>query len=339
MEAESAHRFRYPKPWKSSYSCGVFEMRSGGDWFIGWSSVALVLLVGLGRAEESLEPSGPLEPQIGVQIKDGWTIAESPNFRCRCQLPEADARRLAVCCETWRARLRKVWLSEPDDGNWRVKCEVQLHSNRDAYNHTLNRAGDTSVGSTMIRFDQGRPVLRKIDVRRDASDWSNAALPHELTHVILADRFGGRALPRWADEGIAMLSESQEKHRERLVNLKETLRSRPTFRITDLTLTQRLPGPQLRDAFYGQSVGLVSLLVRRSTPARFADFLLAADRLGLDRALREHYQLDGVAGLQHQWDQWAGKAESMDFVSLQLQSGPDASLASRTDREAVRGLE
>ena len=71
-----------------------------------------------------------------------------------------------------------------------------------------------------MNFDQGRTVLRRIDVRADASDWSNAALPHELTHVVLGERFGGHALPRWADEGIAMLSESREKHRERVANLR-----------------------------------------------------------------------------------------------------------------------
>ena len=70
------------------------------------------------------------------------------------------------------------------DEPWSLKCDVHVHPHREAYNRALNRANDTSVGSTMMNFDEGRAVLRRIDVRTDASDWSNAALPHELTHVV-----------------------------------------------------------------------------------------------------------------------------------------------------------
>ena len=179
----------------------------------------------------------------------------------------------------------------------------------------------------MMNFDQGRPVLRRIDLRTDASDWSNAALPHELTHVVLADRFGGHNLPRWADEGIAMLSESPEKHRERLANLQETLLKRSNYRMFDLVRTSRLPAAHLRDAFYGQSVGLVSLLVCKSAPARFADFVADSERIGIDQALREHYRVDGLTGLQREWDEWVGRPDAMEFVSLQLHVGKGATLA------------
>ena len=282
------------------------------------------------RAEEELSASAPLS----VRTFDGWTVVESPNFRCRSQLPDADARRLAECCEAWRTRLRKMWITGADNANWKPKCDVCVHVDKTAYNFALNRPGDSSVGSTTMNFDQGRAVLRRIDVRADVSDWSNAALPHELTHVVLGERFGGHALPRWADEGIAMLSESSEKHRERLNNLRETLSRGQTLRLNELVSASRMPPPHLRDAFYGQSVALVSLLIRQSNPARFADFIEQSRRQGIDHALKEHYKLSGLAALQRDWDQLIRTPESIEFVSLQLHSGltPIVAVASTIDR-------
>lgn len=265
---------------------------------------------------------------LTVRVSNGWTIVESQNFRCWSQLVESDTRRLAESCEAWRSRLRTTWITSPDRANWIPKCDVYVHPNRSVYNQTLNRPGDSSVGTTTMNFDHGRTVMRRIDVRADASDWSNAALPHELTHVVLGERFGGHALPRWADEGIAMLSESAEKHRERLVNLQETLTARPTLTMAELVSSKQMPAAHLRDAFYGQSLALSSFLVRKSTPARFADFVDASMVVGIEQALLDHYKLSGVAGLQHEWNAWVKTPGNVSFVSLPIQVGKTSSIAS-----------
>ena len=304
--------------------------RSGFDG-VRATSIILVLFI---ACHESLRASEENGEAVSLTVKTvgAWRIVESPSFRCCCQLPEADARRLAECCEAWRQRLRATWITDASDGVWLPKCEVCVHPHREAYNLALKRAGDTSVGSTMMNFDQGRTVLRRIDVRADASDWSNAALPHELTHVVLGERFGGHALPRWADEGIAMLSESTDKHRERLVNLRQILSRRSTIRLADLVRADRLPTPNLRDAFYGQSVALTSCLIRKSTPARFADFLEEVQHISLDSALRHHYQLDGVPALQKEWDEWTLQHKEVEFVNLPLHVGLTPILAAANDR-------
>jgi hypothetical protein len=172
-----------------------------------------------------------------------------------------------------------------------------------------------------MNFDHGRVVFCQIDVRADADDWSNAALPHELTHVVLGERFGGHALPRWADEGIAMLSESSEKHRERLTHLRGTMARRQLLSVDELVRMDRLPNAAQRDAFYGQSVALTSWLIQRSTPARFADFIEDSQNLGMSEALKRHYRIEGVAGLQREWDQWTRQPETVDLVRLKLHDG------------------
>jgi hypothetical protein len=282
-------------------------------------TLVLVLAYGSRGGSAGDEPVGAVT--AAIRTEGIWRIAETPNFRCRCQLSEDDTRRLAECCEVWRSRLRKTWISQSARIDWQPKCEVHVHPDRSAYNRALNRALDTSVGSTMMNFDQGRTVARRIDVRADASDWSNAALPHELTHVVLGERFGGHALPRWADEGIAMLSESPEKHRERLANLREILGRRSALQLAELVQMNRIPPAHQRDAFYGQSAALTSWLVQRSSPARFADFIEDAQSSGISAALKQHYQLDDLVALQRHWDQWVRTPDSVDFVSLQLQIG------------------
>lgn len=300
----------------------------------GLRSARTILLVLLSVSFSSTWLFAESDDQVPLSIRaDGiWTVVESPNFVCRSRLPLEDARRLAMSCEAWRTRLRKAWISQPEVANWVPKCTVQVHTDQIAYNHALNRPGDSSVGSTMMNFDQQRTTLRRIDVRADAKDWSNAALPHELTHVVLGERFGGHALPRWADEGIAMLSESAEKQEVRLSNLRTLLSNRLTMGMGELVRTTRMPAPQYRDAFYGQSIALTSLLVRRSSPARFADFIEDAQRRGLDAALTTHYQVAGVAGLETEWNEWIRSPQSIEFISLELHLGLTPIVASTSNR-------
>lgn len=266
-------------------------------------------------------------PAVAVQVRGGWKFIESENFRCWSQLADDEARQLTVSCELWRSRLRTQWITEPDTSNWLPKCDVVVHPNREQYTRALNRPGDSSVGSTRMKFDQGRTVYRRIDVRVDASDWSNAALPHELTHVVLGERLGGRALPRWADEGMAMLSESAEKHRERLSNLQMILAGNSKLTMQQLTSPAGGTAVHQRDAFYGQSLALSSMLIEKSSAAKFADFVDNAAAGDLEDALRRHYQLDGVAALQQEWQHWVRDPKQVKFAALPIQLPGDVNLS------------
>ena len=50
-----------------------------------------------------------------------------------------------------------------------------------------------------------------------------SGLPHEVTHVILADLFPQQQIPRWADEGMAVLTEPREKIDGLLEDVKSRL--------------------------------------------------------------------------------------------------------------------
>lgn len=270
-------------------------------------------------------------PSIPIQVhRSGvWTVADSPNFRCCCQLSNPVCIPLMERCEHWLQLLRQTWTEgEADKTVWNPKCELVLHPSQTAYNLALNRPGDTSVGSTQMTFDEGRCLFRRIDLRADAKDWQNGALPHELTHTVLAERFGGRPLPRWIDEGIAMLSESEGKRRARLLDLRRTLDRGRSMPIQQLLRIDRLPAPELRDAYYGQSIGLTSWFVERSTPAEFATFVEELLRDGFEPALERHYELRGISELQLKWNEAVRDRAEINWAKSRLQGESGVSIVS-----------
>jgi hypothetical protein len=211
---------------------------------------------------------------------------------------------LALAGEALRTRLSTTWGLDPHRSAWMPKCDVVVHPSQAAYGAAIGRAGDASVGSTRIQFDGERVVARRIDLRCDSADWTNAALPHELAHVVLAERFRGRALPPWADEGMAMLCESPAKHEVRLADLQHALQDLSTYSIRELLSLRTPPPPHLRDAFYGQSLALTSWLVERSTPQKFAKFLESCQERDVDQALRTELAIRGIEDLERQWRDW-----------------------------------
>ncbi len=272
----------------------------------------------------------PASVAVTIRQQDERHFAEAPNFCCRA-MGDASARDLAVACECWRQRLSQTWGEHTTASSWSPKCEIVVHANLAEYRSTLGRPGDTSVGSTRMQFDGDRVVLRRIDLRCDVADWCHAALPHELTHVVLADRFHNRPLAPWADEGIAMLSEVSHKQQQRMTDLRHAFQRRSTYPIRDLLAVRQLPPAPLRDAYYGQSLALTSWMVERTTPQRFTQFLHACEKMSVDEALRQEMGLDGIAALEREWTKWVQSSQGLDLVELWPPFDPLTAVASARD--------
>jgi hypothetical protein len=129
----------------------------------------------------------------------------------------------------------------------------------------------------------------------------SGALAHELTHVILADAFSDREIPRWADEGMAVLADPHAKRSLHLQDLQAARSTNATFRVVEILTMADYPQPERTAAFYGQSVSLVKFLVERGTPEQFVRFLRQATDQGYELALRETYKIDGVRDLETRW--------------------------------------
>lgn len=218
-----------------------------------------------------------------------WFIAESDNFSVWSHQSEELGRTLAACCEKLRSSIREEWLPAEHTA-WTPRCYVILHTDLTGYRREVGQALDVSVGCTTLTADGGRITYRRIDLRSDATDWRENALPHELTHVVLADRFQGQRLPAWFNEGLSIGSESRELRRQRLDILAT---HRP--HLQDLVRQDVLPARVDPNVAYAASYSIVQFLRELGDKEQLLEF---GDRLlleGCDAALAHVYRVEGGA--------------------------------------------
>jgi hypothetical protein len=227
-------------------------------------------------------------------------VAETTNFRIQWCTSDNELRALADTCERLVAGSKASWLGRGSAPRWVPQCEIVVHRDLRDYVAYMGPASQQTSGCATIRIDQGRVVMRRIDLCADALDWRTESLPHELTHIVLADRFATRRVSPWADEGIAMLAESTEKRDRRLDALRRVAGTGATYTLRDLMGVQTNPEPALRTAFYGQSVALVSLLLEWGTRKQLLEFAEASQSQGTDAALAAVYGNRPVAELERQ---------------------------------------
>jgi hypothetical protein len=226
--------------------------------------------------------------------------AQSANFVVTSNARDYDARQAAMHFESWRRKLGQYWRDDAALPTWLPKCQIVIHASARHYQAAVG-GGFVTYGSSLIDFDKDRRVSRRqIDLRGDSA-LGMAALPHELTHVMLADWLDGRQPPRWADEGMAILADSLDKQLLHERDLAAGVNGRIAFRLAELFALDSYPTAARVPVFYGQSASLAAFLARRNDPAKFVEFLRRGEELGYDRAVREIYVIEGLAQLERLW--------------------------------------
>ena len=233
-------------------------------------------------------------------ITQGWLVRETANFCITTWNESPGVGSLPAQCEELRERLCAAWLGETP-ADWSCKCDVIVYPTTASYVRQLGPGSEQSSGCTSLKLHEGRVTVRRIDLRGDAVDWFSAALPHELTHAIVADRFSRTQIPRWADEGMSILAEPHDKQQRRHRQLEAAISSGGSFRAADLVAVRQYPTGPAREAFYGQSAALVHYLIERDSPSVFLDFVVRAERRGYDRALHDVYGIRSLADLDQRW--------------------------------------
>jgi hypothetical protein len=230
---------------------------------------------------------------------NGWHAVETASFRVFAA-DEATAARSAEVAERTRSEVRQTWFGSAPVAAWDVKCELFIHSDTAEYTRQTN-LGPASPGNSAVQIDGGRVRSRRIDLRHDAPNLLHAVLPHEVTHVVMSDRFTEPPLPRWADEGIAVLSEPADKKQAHLANLAQWKQRGQRYSARQLMTMSEYPAGELWGLFYGSSVSLVDFLVKRGGPERFVEFLAGAAQRGYEPELRRVYGIEGFAALDAEW--------------------------------------
>jgi hypothetical protein len=272
---------------------------------LGLRTVLCVAILSVSPSARSLAQSESSEKSIEsaprVSVCNGWLVAETSRFWVCCYNRDLPAARIAQDCEALQERLSEKWLAQKEPASWSAKCMVVLHPNRESYLAAVGAEAGSTCGSSEVERVNGSISKRRIDLRGDRSDYLTAALPHEMTHVVLADHFSGQSLPRWADEGMAILADTETKRGLHSRDLRAAFLQNKAFRITELMPLQEYPSAERWGVFYGQSMSVVDYLVRRGSPHRFVQFLDAAKAGGYDAALQDCYGIHGMRELDQLW--------------------------------------
>ncbi len=247
---------------------------------------------------------------------NGWIVAETANFWVCCYDKELPAADIAAHCEDLRRELSEKWLAARTATAWSIKCMVVLHPTQASYLAAVGQDTGATAGSSLVETLHRNVAKRRIDLRGDRPDYLTAALPHELTHVLLADHFAGRSLPRWADEGMAILADTQAKRDLHARDLSIARANVKTVALAKFLPDCGYPSADRWGAFYGESVSVVDYLVARGTPHKFVQFLDAAQSEGYDHALMDFYGIQDGRELDRLW------ASSLDKSAANLASNP-----------------
>jgi hypothetical protein len=236
--------------------------------------------------------------RIQCSRQGSWWVAVSTNFQVCSARSSEDARFAVERCEEVRAALNRNWQLSTNAAAWRPKCQVILYPDARRYVAAVGRGSECTVGSSLVKPRTGVITSRRIDLRADVPRYLEVALPHELCHLLVADRFRDGPAPLWYDEGIALLADQPEKLQLHERDLHEGLRRRIGFRTRELLAAEAYPTADRMGVFYGQCAALTQLLLTQGTPAQLHDFATIIPAVGANAALQSTYAIAGVAELE-----------------------------------------
>ena len=168
-------------------------------------------------------PAGPGGSPIGR-----WQIRDTANFRIYHVDPALAEKVAQVGRVGPRPADQAMVQRHGPRQNWQPQCEIYLYPTARQYAQMTGQPEDSPGFSTM-GMNGGRIISRRVNLRADHPTLVQAVLPHEITHVILADIFPTQQVPRWADEGLAVLSEPADEQQRRAADLIEPLAANRLF--------------------------------------------------------------------------------------------------------------
>lgn len=264
------------------------------------------LLANIDQRKQEIGATNPLQPSAAVvEVKHtgpyqgNWYLAETKNFRVWHHLNQADATQVAKSSEACRVEAAMKWFGEVGN-DWTPICEIYLHPTAQEYSKSTG-APVASPGHTTLKTEGVRVLSRRIDLHTDEANMMTGVLPHETTHVVLAGRMGDQPVPRWADEGMAVLSEPKNRIQKHLDNLPKHARENTLFHVSRLMQMADYPEPKLVGPFYAQSVSLVDYLTRLKGPQAFGEFMKDGLKNGYESALSRHYSIQSYNDLNQSW--------------------------------------
>lgn len=269
---------------------------------------------------------------VSESVRGPWRIATTENFRVYSLGEAAEAKNAAIGAENIRRELSASLGLLGDIGPWSPKCQIILYPTRQRYCAAIGGQFASTLGSSLVRPQTGKITMRRIDLRTDVKDYLTEALPHEFVHVLLADQFRDGPPPLWYDEGLALLADSAVKRALHERDLQRGLLEGIDRPLAQLMTTKKYPQSGQLGVFYGQCASLTQFLYRQGPPERIHQFIERSDEIGVNLALVECYNIDGLPQLERLW-RTSVKLERREVLAPALPSQSDAARASGLARQ------
>jgi len=292
--------------------------------------VATFLLLSLGAASPAVACDEKVCTCFRESRVNGWQMAESERFRIHYVGKSIKAAELVTVCERTCQDLRELWLGATEVARWTPKCDVYLYPSGSEFERRT-RVPAAAWGFADLAVGDGRVWSRALHMRNDDSKRQARVLVHEMTHVVLAEHFVNEPIPRWADEGIAVLSEPPERRESLMELLADEAAKRRLMPIKDLTRLSEIPrDPRQSEIFYAQSGALVDYLVKRKKMSGTEVLKLVEDsrKRGWDTALKKQYPKLTATAFETGWRDWVLKPDDEKAAAKEADDSQVEELAS-----------
>jgi hypothetical protein len=216
---------------------------------------------------------------MGAQFRTTNFVVDAPT-------PQI-AQQVAQYAEHYRREKALHWLGYEMPA-WGQPCPVKV---------TLTMGG--AGGATSFAFDRGQVLGQEMNIEGSLDRLLASVLPHEVTHTVFAYYFR-TPVPRWADEGGAVLSEDdiERSRHDRIVRdiLNTPGRAIPLRRLFAMS---KYPSDVM--VLYAEGFSVSDFLVSKSNRPAFLAFVAAGMHEGWDQAARVHYRYASVEALEQDW--------------------------------------
>jgi len=186
---------------------------------------------------------------------------------------------------------------------WDDRARIILFPDKASFIETTGQPGWSTgfAGRDALLFSS-----RTIVTYPQEEEFFDGVLPHEISHLIMADFLGGQQnIPVWLDEGVAQL---QEKHKSEIARAMMQIlvpgrRHVPFVTMMYWDISRETDNAKVK-IFYTQSLSMVEFMIKRYGSSAFGRLCrLMRDGRNFEEALRVSYsnRVASIADLEEQW--------------------------------------
>jgi len=259
---------------------------------------------GIPRFSENTPPLVPkqITPPVVAENSEppGQSVVTTANFRVIAPSARV-AKLIADVAENSRKDVAVRWLGK-ELPNWQKPCPIRVS------------IGNGSGGATTFNFlnDKSVPGM-EMQVEGELDRLLADTVPHEVTHCVLADHFRSQ-LPRWVDEGVSLLSETEDEQKKNLGLARSGARTADLMQMRALFESKEYPSRNI-GAFFAQSLAVTKMLVERKDRPTLIAFVKDGMKDGWEPALKKHYGYADLSELENDFLRSLSNARKLEAAT------------------------